>query len=84
MSREVRVGCYQVFSLVPSLPNVPPLTKARGTMRVNNRHRISLAVQWLRLCATNVRQAGSVPGWGTKDSTRNVAWLKIIIIKINK
>ena len=26
----------------------------------------SLAVQWLRLCASNARGASSVPGWGTK------------------
>ena len=26
----------------------------------------SLAVQWLRLCASNARGTGSIPGWGTK------------------
>ena len=26
----------------------------------------SLAVQWLRLCASNEGSAGSIPGWGTK------------------
>ena len=26
----------------------------------------SLAVQWLRLCASNARGMGSIPGWGTK------------------
>ena len=26
----------------------------------------SLAVQWLRLCASNAKGVGSIPGWGTK------------------
>ena len=26
----------------------------------------SLVVQWLRLCASNARVTGSIPGWGTR------------------
>ena len=39
----------------PSLLNSPSL-------------RTSLAVQWLKLCASTAGGAGSIPGWGTKIS----------------
>ena len=31
-----------------------------------NNLRISLVVQWLRLCTPNAGDTGSIPGWGTK------------------
>ena len=31
-----------------------------------NHFRTSLAVQWLRVCASNAWGVGSIPGWGTK------------------
>ena len=33
----------------------------------------SLAVQWLRFCASNARGAVSIPGWGTKLPRATVA-----------
>ena len=33
---------------------------------LNGQTRISLAVQWLRLCASNARSKDLIPGWGTK------------------
>ena len=33
----------------------------------------SLVVQWLRLHAYTSRGAGSIPGWGTKNSTCHTA-----------
>ena len=33
----------------------------------------SLAVHWLRFCASNARGTGSIPGWGTKLPHATVA-----------
>ena len=33
---------------------------------LNGQTRISLAVQWLRLCASNARSMDLIPGWRTK------------------
>lgn len=36
----------------------------------------SLAVQWLRLCAPNAGDMGSIPGWRTKIPHYCTAWPK--------
>ena len=37
---------------------------------------VSLVVQWLRLHASNAGGMGSIPAWGAKSPTCNIAWQK--------
>ena len=41
-------------------------------MEAKKKNRISLAVQWLRLCASTAGGTGLIPGWGTK--TPHALW----------
>ena len=43
----------------------------------------SLVVQWLRLCACNAGDVGSIPGWGTKIPHASWCSQKIIYFKKN-
>ena len=56
--------------MVLEQPDIHMQKKEAGTLPIQNLipNRTSLAVHWLRLCASNAGVTGSIPSWRTKIS----------------